>query len=46
MAEEKEEVIVSREINTFIVETLRNPATKENPAMVAAITELCKVTFY
>ncbi|MGL5897280.1 MAG: hypothetical protein ACRCZN_09960 [Lactococcus lactis] len=43
---EKEEVSVSQEISNFIVDVLRLPSTKENPAMVAAIAELYKVIIY
>lgn len=39
-------VDVQQELFTFIVETLRMPETKENPKMVAAISELYRSCFY
>ncbi|WP_251900868.1 hypothetical protein [Lactococcus lactis] len=40
---DKKEVDIQKEIHDFIVATLQNPKTKENPEMVIAITRLIEV---
>lgn len=40
---EKKEIDMQQEIHNFIVATLQNPKTQENPEMVMAITELIGV---